>query len=77
VLFVGATAHAKIREISQFLHTHPLLVVAEERDFDPKDVIILLQLQGDRYVFKINQTAALARSLGLSSKLLKLAVQVY
>jgi hypothetical protein len=77
VLFVGAPAHPKIHEISQLVRTIPLLLVAEENGFDPKDVTISLQLQDGRYTFKINQTAAQARALSLSSKLLKLATQVY
>ena len=77
VLFVGAQAHPRIREIRQLSRTVPLLLVAEENGFDPNDVTISLQLQDGRYTFKINQTAAQAQSLGLSSKLLKLAAVVY
>ena len=77
VLFVGPQAHPRIHEISQLARTIPLLLVAEQNGFDPKDVTISLQLQDGRYTFKINQTAAQARALNLSSKLLKLAAQVY
>lgn len=77
VVFVGAQAHAKINEVNQLVGTKPILVVAEENGFDQKDVIISLRLQEGRYTFKINQTEALARSLSMSSKLLKLATQVY
>lgn len=77
VLLVGAPGHAKIREISRLARTTPLLLVAEENGFDPKDVTISLKLQDGRYTFKINLTAARASSLTLSSRLLKLATQVY
>lgn len=77
VLFVGPQGHPRIHEISQLARANPILLVAEENGFDPKDVTISLRLQDGRYTFKINQTAAQARSLGLSSKLLKLATVVY
>lgn len=77
VLFVGEPAHPRIHEIRQLARTIPLLLVAEENGFDPKDVIISLRLQDGRYTFKINLTAARASSLTLSSKLLNLATQVY
>jgi hypothetical protein len=77
VLFVGAQAHAKLHDINQLAQANPILVVAEENGFDPKDVTISLLQQEGRYTFKINWTAALARSLSMSSKLLKLATEVY
>lgn len=77
VLFVGQDEHRKIREISQVARSVPLLLVAEENGFDPSEVTIVLRQQDGRYTFKINQTAAQARSLTLSAKLLKLAAQVY
>lgn len=77
VLFVGKAEHKKIHELALVKRTQPVLIVAEENDFDIRDVIISLRLNEGRYTFKINQTGAQARSLILSSKLLKLAVQVY
>ena len=77
LLFVGPDEHKMIHEISQAARSSPMLLVAEENGFDPKDVTISLRQQDGRYTFKINQTAAQASSLKLSSKLLMLAVRVY
>lgn len=77
VLFVGPTDQKNIRALSQLLAAAPLLLVAEEDDFDLRDVVIALRKQDGRYSFKINQTAAQARSLNFSSRLLKLATLVY
>lgn len=77
VLFIGPSEQKQIRTISQLMAAAPLLLVAEEDDFDLKDIVIALRKQDGRYSFKINQTAAQARSLTLSSRLLKLATLVY
>lgn len=77
VLFVGAAEQKKIQTIHQLLPTAPLLLVAEEGEVDLKDVVIALRKQDGRYTFKINQTAAQARSFNFSSRLLKLATLVY
>jgi hypothetical protein len=77
VLFVGQAEHQKIHAINQIRPAPPLLLVAEENDFDLQDVVIALRKQDGRYSFKINQTAAQARALSLSSRLLKLATLVY
>jgi hypothetical protein len=77
VLFVGQAEHKKIQALSQLMPAHPLLLVAEENGFDLQDVVIALRKQDGRYSFKINQTAAQARALSLSSRLLKLATLVY
>ncbi len=76
VLFVGQEEHPRIHEISLLTRALPVLLVAEEDDFNPNDVIIALRLQDGRYSFKIYQTGARTRSLVLSSNLLKLAAQV-
>lgn len=77
VLFVGESAHASIGNLAMQIGKAPVLVVSEEDGYDPKHVIIaLVGLQG-RIGFKINLSAALANSLTVSSKLLKLAMQVY
>lgn len=77
VLFVGQTEHESIHSLASQLGNAPVLVVSEENGYDPKDVIIsLVKLQG-RIGFKINVTAAEAHSMTVSSKLLKLALQVY
>lgn len=77
VLFVGNRAHPEMHLISKKIGSAPVLVVSEENAFDLKDVVIALSRQQDRISFKINLTAAKAGSLTLSSKLLKLATQVY
>ena len=77
LLYVGRAEHASIRNLARQLGNAPVLVVSEENGYDPKDVIIsLVKLQG-RIGFKINLTAAEANSMTVSSKLLKLALQVY
>jgi hypothetical protein len=77
VLFVGRYEHASIGKLARQIGNTPVLVVAEEDGYDPKNVIILLVAQQGRIGFKINRTAAQANSLTVSSKLLKLAQQVY
>jgi len=77
ILFVGKTEHASIGNLASKIGHAPVMVVAEEDNFDPKDVIILLVDQEGRIAFKINRSAALANSLAVSSKLLKLALQIY
>jgi hypothetical protein len=76
VVFFGWDAHPRIHEISLVTRSTPVLLVAEENDFDPSDVVISLRLEEGRYSFKINQTGARNRALVLSSNLLKLAAQV-
>jgi hypothetical protein len=77
VLFVGESEHTSIASLARQIGKAPVLVVAEEDGYDPHNVIIVLAKQQGRVTFKINRTAALANSLSLSSKLLKLAQQVY
>lgn len=77
VLFVGRSEHTSIGNLAKQIGNTPVLVVSEEDGYDPKYVTIgLVALQG-RIGFKINRTAAQANSLTFSSKLLKLALQVY
>jgi hypothetical protein len=77
VLFVGKSEHATIGNLARQIGNAPVLVISEEDSYDPKDVIIELIAQQGRIAFKINRTAAQANSLTVSSKLLKLALQVY
>lgn len=77
VLFVGNLAHSRLGEINRLIGKDAVLVVTEDGDFDKKDIIIVLNKQQGHFSFKINQTAAQARSLTLSSKLLKLATEIY
>ena len=77
VLFVGRSEHASIGKLAKQIGNAPILVVSQENGYDPKNVIIALVAQHGRITFKINRTAAQANSLTVSSKLLKLAQQVY
>jgi YfiR/HmsC-like len=77
VLFVGSTEHRFIGDLARQIGKAPVLVISEEDGYDPKDVIIMLVVQQGRIAFKINRSAAQANSLTVSSKLLKLALQVY
>lgn len=77
VLFIGQSQHALIKNLASQIGKAPVLVVAEENSFDPQNVIITLVPQQGRIGFKINHTSAQANSLAISSKLLKLAQQVF
>jgi hypothetical protein len=77
VLFIGQAQHASIKNLSSQIGNTPILLVAEENSFDPQNVTITLVPQQGRIGFKINNTLAQAGSLSISSKLLKLAQQVY
>lgn len=77
VLFVGKSEHASLSYLARQIGTAPVLVVSEENGYDPRNVIIVLIAQQGRIAFKVNRTSAQANSLTLSSKLLKLAQQVY
>lgn len=77
VLFIGKSKHASIDSLARLIGNAPVLSVSEENGYDPKNVIISLVEQQGRIAFKINHTAAQANSLVVSSKLLKLALQVY
>lgn len=77
VLFVGRSEHASIGNLARQIGNAPVLVVSEENGYDPNDVIIALVVRQGRIAFKINRTSAQSSSLTVSSKLLKLAQQVY
>jgi len=77
MLFVGQSAHASIGPLARKIGHAPVMVVSEGEDFDPNNVIILLVNEQGRIAFKINRSAAQENSLAVSSKLLKLALQIY
>lgn len=77
VLFVGKDDNTNIAQVNKLRRTTPLLLVAEEDDASQQDVVISLRQEDGRYTFKVNRTAAQARSLNLSAKLLRLAKLVY
>jgi hypothetical protein len=77
ILFVGQSEHDSLGKVAKKIGNAPVLVVSEEDKFDPKNVIISLVAQQGQISFKVNRTAAQKHSLVLSSKLLKLAEQIY
>lgn len=77
ILFIGHSEHAAIKNLSRQLAKSPILLVAEENSFDPQNVTITLVPQQGRIGFKINHTSAQASALIISSRLLKLAQQVF
>jgi hypothetical protein len=77
ILFVGVSAQASMKEMAGQIGLAPVLVIAEEGSYDLGDVIIALNEKQNRIGFKINRTEAAKRSLTFSSKLLRLATQVY
>jgi len=77
ILFIGESKHGDIGNLARQIGKAPVLVVSEENSYDPKNVIISLVIQQKRIGFKINLSSARANSLTLSSKLLKLAQQIY
>jgi len=77
VLFVSRLAHSSIGNLSKKIGSAPVLVISEENGFDPRNVTIIIFEQQGRLAFRINRTLAEANSLTFSSKLLKLAQQVY
>jgi hypothetical protein len=77
VLYIGQSEHMSIDNLAKQIGNAPVLMVSKEDGYDPKNVMIGLVIQQGRVRFKINRTAAQANSLTFSSKLLKLAIQVY
>ncbi len=77
ILFVGTSKHQSMKDITEQIGTDPVLVVSEEDSDAPPEAIILLSEQQNRISFKINRTEASKRSITFSSKLLRLATQVY
>ncbi len=77
ILFIGNEEHSLIKNLPKKIGLNPVLVVAEENSFDQHNVTITLVPQDGRVAFNINRTSAQASALNISSKLLKLAKQVY
>lgn len=77
VLFVGKSEHGTINDLARQIGKTPVMVVSEANGYDPRNVTVELFTQQDRIAFRINHTAAQENSLTVSSKLLKLAQQVY
>jgi hypothetical protein len=66
-----------MKDIVAQIGTDPVLLVADEDSASMSEVIILLREQQSRISFKINRAEASKRSMTFSSKLLRLATQVY
>lgn len=77
VLFVGNAEHRAIKDLHELSGAAPMLLVAEEGAFDVQNATIVLGEQQGRISFRINRSEAARRSMTFSSKLLKLATQVY
>jgi hypothetical protein len=77
VLFIGAAEHRAIKDIYEQSGSAPVLIIAEEGAYDVQNVFIVLSEQQNKVSFRINRTEAAKRSMAFSSKLLKLAIQVY
>jgi hypothetical protein len=77
VLFIGTAEHRAIKDIREQSAKVPVLLVADEGAYDVQDVLIVLSEQQGRISFRINRSEATSRSMTFSSKLLKLATQVY
>ncbi len=77
MLFIGRSEHPYMDTIAKQVGNEPVLTVSEENGYDPNNVIISLVMQNNRIAFNINNSSAREKSLVISSKLLKLALQVY
>jgi hypothetical protein len=72
VLYAGRAPERPLAEVLQTLHSQPVLTVAEEGQH-AQGCVIRFVLQDGRVRFAIDEAAAQAAGLGISSKLLSLA----
>ena len=77
VLFIGASEHARLAQILDVTRSLPVLTVADMKDAARRGVMIGLVMQDQRVTFEMNVAAARAARLSVSSKLIKLARNVY
>jgi hypothetical protein len=77
ILFIGPAAHQSMKDIAAQIGADPVLLVSDEDTAAMSEVIILMREQQNRISFKINRAEASKRSMTFSSKLLRLATQVY
>lgn len=77
ILYISKSLHTNIDELIRAIGNAPILLVAEEPDYNFKKVDIALATKQDRVTFKINRSYATRKSILFSSKLLKLATEVY
>lgn len=76
LLFIAASEHGNVSQITGHLRDEPVLTVAEANGYDHREVAIVLVSSNNRIGFEINQRTAQQAGLKLSSQLLKLARQV-
>lgn len=77
VLFIGAESGIDLGATLAALKGLPILTVTEDKDAMRRGAVIGLVSDGGRVAFDINTAAARDGGLTLSSKLLRLARQVY
>ncbi len=77
VLFIGASEGNRLAQILDASRSLPVLTVADMKDAAGRGVMIGLVMQDQRVTFEINVMAARAARLNISSKLIKLARNVY
>jgi YfiR/HmsC-like len=77
VLFIGAESGVDLAATLATLKGRPVLTVAEDKDAMRQGAVIGLVSDGERITFDINTAAARNGGLTLSSKLLRLARQLY
>ena len=76
LLYVPETAHDAFVEARPLLHGQPVLTVGEHARFLDHDGMIRLFVDQNKVRFSINQRAASAAGLQISSRLLRLAREV-
>ncbi len=77
ILFIGDTAMRSTSEWLRGVAGQPILTISEQEDFLPAGGMVLLATQGRRTVFDINLAALRHANLKLSTKLLRLARELY
>lgn len=77
VLFIGTESGVDLGATLAALKGRPVLTIAEDKDAMRRGAMIGLVSNGERVAFDINPAAARDGGLTLSSKLLRLARQLY
>lgn len=75
ILFVSTSENSRLAEIFKTLRDGPVLTVGEYDQFTQKGGMINFVREGNKIRFQINDAAAQAAGLKISSKLLSLAVR--
>ena len=73
VLYVAGPESASQSSLLQLLESEAVLTVADRRDFARQGGVISLFVEGSRVQFAVNLSAAQARGLKFSARLLQLA----